>query len=158
MVAPLPKRILFVCTGNICRSPTADAAMRHALASRSLADNYHIDSVGTHSYHVGEAPDPRTINTAHKAGIDMSMLRARKLNTRDFYDFDVLLAMDHGHLSAMQSLAPTDSTAELALYLPYCGITSHQELPDPYYGGQDGFELVLDLCQRATDNLVARIS
>ena len=157
MATPLPNRILFVCTGNICRSPTADAVMQHALSARGIASQFTVDSVGTHSYHVGEAPDPRTIVTAAQHGINMQHLRARKLRQQDFHDYDILLAMDHGHLRNIQSLAPTNHTAEVALYLPYCGISSPEEIPDPYYGGQDGFDQVLDLCLRATDNLLARI-
>tara|TARA_B100000989_G_scaffold143591_1_gene107003 strand:+ start:398 stop:877 length:480 start_codon:yes stop_codon:yes gene_type:complete len=148
-------RILFVCTGNICRSPSADAVLRHEAAAQGL--HLTVDSCGTHGYHIGEAPDPRAIRVAAQQGIAMDQLRARKLEEDDFYDFDILLAMDHGHLKELQRLQPRNSRARIELYLPFCGIESPQEVPDPYYGEIANFEYVLELVQDATVGLLQRL-
>ena len=133
-------RILFVCTGNICRSPTAEGVLRGRAAAAGL-EGLHIESAGTHGYHVGEPPDPRTVEAAARRGYDLSGLRARKLRSADFTDFDLLLAMDRGHLRIMERLRPPETTAQLRLFL-------EREVPDPYYGGDDGFAAVLAVSPR----------
>jgi protein-tyrosine phosphatase len=149
-----PRSLLFVCTGNICRSPTAEGVMQHAARTHGLPLT--LDSAGIASYHIGEAPDRRTQSVARGYGVELSGLRARKVVAADFTRFDLIFAMDAGHLAALERLRPQGSTAELALYLPYAGIPSPADMPDPYYGDEAGFHAVYDLCQRATQQLLNR--
>ncbi|CAL94229.1 low molecular weight protein-tyrosine-phosphatase [Azoarcus olearius] len=151
------KRVLFVCTGNICRSPTAEGVALHMIHSGGLGAHVHVDSAGTHGYHVGEAPDPRTLKAAARRGYDLSPLRARKLELRDFQDFDLLLAMDRGHLDLMKRACPEVYRPKLDLFLRYAAKTGFDEVPDPYYGGPQGFEMVLDMCEAGVDGLLDRI-
>ena len=144
------KSVLFVCTGNICRSPTADAVFRH-LAEKEGRDIL-IDSVGTHGYHVGEAPDHRAIEIAADKGIEMDFLTARKLNANDFEKFDLLLAMDNGHLASMQNLCPPEHAHKLRLFLE-----DGQDVPDPYYGSVQDFKDTFDLIYRGCEALLAEI-
>lgn len=142
-------RILFVCTGNICRSPTAEGVLR----ARAAAGGYEgllVDSAGTQGYHVGSPPDPRSIEAAARRGYDLSGLRARRLRPADFDDFDLLLAMDRGHLRALRSGCPPESQTRLRLFL-------ERDVPDPYYGGAEGFEEVLDLIESGCDRLLAEM-
>lgn len=148
-------RILFVCTGNICRSPTAEAVARQRIEAAGLADLIMVDSAGTHGYHVGEPPDPRTLLAASRRGYDLSSLRARQLESDDFQRFDLLLAMDRGHLEIMQRKAPPVYRNRLKLFLSYAPSSGYEDMPDPYYGGDAGFETVLDLCESAVDGLLA---
>lgn len=146
-----PIRFLFVCTGNICRSPTAHAIFRRRIQELGLQSRLDCDSAGTHAYHVGEGADARSALHGKRRGYDFSFHRARKVNAADFHDFDWILAMDRGHLEILQDMAVPDQRAKLALFLsvtPECGT---QDVPDPYYGGDQGFEHVLDLCERACD-------
>lgn len=152
-----PCHILFVCTGNICRSPTAEAIFAHSIQTQNLHQQFTYDSAGVAAYHVGEPPDPRSCDTARQRGVAMDDLRARQVTRQDFYQADVILAMDNGHFIALKQQAPKDASAELALHLDYCGITDMDEVPDPYYGGQKGFDAVYDLLQRANDQLVKRL-
>lgn len=153
------RSVLFVCTGNICRSPTADGVMRHKVAAAGLAAQVRVDSAGTHGYHIGDAPDPRTVRAARSRGYDLSPLRARKLVVADFDRFDLILAMDRGHLEIMRRLAPAGSTAELALFTHYAPPPhTNRDVPDPYYGGPDGFTEVLDMVEAGVDALMARLS
>jgi len=147
-------KLLFVCTGNICRSPTAEAVMRHRLDNKS---NFTLDSAGIQSYHIGEAPDPRTQAVAAAKGIVMNDLRARQMRFDDFHDFDLLFAMDKSHYHWMQVMAPKGTEDKVKLYLEYAGINKPNEVPDPYYGQTDGFEEVLNLIERATDNLLKKL-
>lgn len=149
-----PRSILFVCTGNICRSPTAEAVMEHAARTHGLALS--VDSAGIASYHIGEAPDHRTQSMAKRHGVDLSGQRARQVDASDFSRFDLIFAMDAGHLAALERMRPRDAKAELALYLPYAGIASPRDLPDPYYGSEADFREVFALCTRATGLLLNR--
>lgn len=148
------KRILFVCTGNICRSPTAEGVARHAIRSAGLEGLIEVESAGTHGYHVGEAPDPRTRKAAEKRGYDLSTLRARKLEAADFESFDLLLAMDLGHLEIMERNCPAAHRPKVQLFMRYARRFKVEEVPDPYYGGDRGFDLVLDYCEDAVAGLI----
>jgi protein-tyrosine phosphatase len=149
--------VLFVCTGNICRSPTAEAYFRHAIAQAGLADAFHHDSAGVDSHHIGQAPDPRSTRVLQQAGIDMSDLRARNMRPEDFHEFDLILAMDATHLRALQRMRPGNATAHIALYLPHCHGSGDDGVPDPYYGGDEDFLGVLEMIRRATPALLARL-
>ena len=152
-------RVLFVCTGNICRSPTAEGVARHLIATAGLGDRVEVDSAGTHGYHVGEAPDPRTQKAARLRGYDLSGLRARKLEERDFQEFDLLLAMDRGHLESMRRLCPPVYQPRLRLFMAFDGSGQFEdEVPDPYYGGPRGFDLVLDMCEHGVRGLLETVS
>ncbi|SDI76936.1 low molecular weight protein-tyrosine-phosphatase [Billgrantia gudaonensis] len=146
-------RVLFVCLGNICRSPTAEGVFRRLLAERGLEDVVSVDSCGIGSWHLGKAPDSRAQAAALRRGIDLSPLRARQLCVEDFYRFDYLLAMDHDNLAAIEALRPADSSAEAALFLTYAGYPE-RAVPDPYYGGEHGFEEVIDLIEAASQGFV----
>lgn len=145
-----------VCTGNICRSPTADGLLRHMLGEAGLSDCVLVDSAGTHDYHIGAAPDPRSIATAHGHGIDLSPLRARQVCAADFTRFDLILAMDNGHFTRLRRLCPPAQQDRVRLYLSYAPHFG-REVPDPYYGGPDGFEAVWRMCQAVSTALLAEI-
>ncbi|MGC2854620.1 low molecular weight protein-tyrosine-phosphatase [Novispirillum sp. DQ9] len=149
--------VLFVCTGNICRSPTAEGQFRAAVAAAGLAHRFTIDSAATHDYHVGKPPDSRTVKAAARRGLDLAPLRARQVAVDDFGDFDFIVAMDRGHLEILSAMAPPGGERRLSLFLdhaPQCGL---RDVPDPYYGGPDGFETVLDLIAAGCDGLLAHI-
>ncbi|MFD1624805.1 low molecular weight protein-tyrosine-phosphatase [Azospirillum griseum] len=150
-------KLLFVCTGNICRSPTAEGVFRHLVAQAGLDGRIGADSAGTHGYHIGEPPDPRTVKTAKARGVDLSGLRARKVALDDFYAFDHILAMDSGHLEQLRRLAPADATATLSLFLDVLPDSGLRDTPDPYYGDARGFEQVFDLCERGAAAWLARV-
>ncbi|MHB1540158.1 MAG: low molecular weight protein-tyrosine-phosphatase [Steroidobacteraceae bacterium] len=146
-------RILFVCLGNICRSPTAEGVFR-AISARELPElTLTVDSAGTAGYHVGEPPDPRTREAAARRGYDLSSLRARGVEPRDFETFDLILAMDRQNLRALQERAPTAAQDRLGLFLEYAPQLATREVPDPYYGAGQGFEHVLDLIEAASRGL-----
>lgn len=151
------KSVLFVCTGNICRSPTAEAYFRDAIRKGGLTDVFHHDGAGVDSHHIGQGPDPRSTRVLRDAGIDMSDLRARNVQPSDFHAFDLILAMDESHLRALQRMAPKDATAEIALYLPYAHGQGHAEVPDPYYGSEEDFLGVLEMIRLATPKLLSRL-
>ena len=151
-----PVSILFVCTGNICRSPTAEALFRHAVRTRGLETAFTHDSAGVASHHIGHAPDVRSQKATKDRGIDMSDLRARDIRPSDFYEFDLILAMDDSHLKALKKAAPADATAEIALYLPHSG-HSDADVPDPYYGETADFEHVYTLIDEATQALLRKL-
>ena len=151
------QRILFVCTGNICRSPTAEGVARALATRRGLADAFDFDSAGTHGYHVGEAPDPRTVAAARKRGYDLSSLRARRVTDFDFVAFDQLLAMDCSHLEIMTRASPPAHRHKLKLFLDYAIRFDAAEVPDPYYGGPQGFDHVLDLVEDAAGGLLDKL-
>lgn len=149
-------RVLFVCLGNICRSPTAEGVFCHRLAEAGLEGLVEIDSCGVADWHRGKAPDQRSQAAAASRGVDISGLKARQLVAADFERFDYVLAMDHDNLAAMQALCPADSRAKTGLFLAYAG-TPDMPVPDPYYGGADGFEDVLDLIETASGGLIDEI-
>lgn len=153
----MPKKLLFVCTGNICRSPTAEAVFAQQIKARGLEARFAHDSAGTHGYHTGDHPDPRTVAAARKRGVEMGHLVARRVIAQDYDEFDLILAMDAGHLRLLEQGKPKGSKAELALYLPYVGITHTTDVPDPYYEGPKLFEQVLDLTEEATDLLIEKL-
>jgi protein-tyrosine phosphatase len=149
-------RILFVCLGNICRSPSAEALLRQRLQLAGLAERITVDSAGIAAWHIGQAPDPRTREAASRRGYDLTRLRARQVTQADFSRFDLLLAMDAANLRDLNRLRPAHATAELDLYLRRCHLPVH-EVPDPYHGGVEGFERVLDLLEQASDALLAEL-
>ena len=150
-------KVLFVCMGNICRSPTAEAVFRHHVEKAGLLEHIQIDSAGTHDYHIGDAPDARTQRAAKQRGYDMSSLRGRQLESGDFARFDYVLAMDEANLDILQRLRPRDAQSHLGLFLEFAERHSEREVPDPYYGGADGFERVLDLVEDAANGLLQHI-
>ncbi len=150
-------KVLFVCMGNICRSPTAEAVFRRYVEQEGLADHIHIDSAGTHDYHIGAAPDPRTQQAAQQRGYDMSQLRGRQVEAVDFARFDYVLAMDQANLSILERLRPRDAQSHLGLFLEFAMRHAEREVPDPYYGGADGFERVLDMVEDAAAGLLQHI-
>ncbi len=149
--------VLFVCLGNICRSPTAEGLFRAELARTGRVDDVFIDSAGTGAWHVGKAPDARAIAAAAERGIDLRALRARQVDEADFENFDYILAMDESNLQDLAMLKPADFEGELRLFLDYAGGSTEREVPDPYYGGEEGFAHVLDLVEQAAQGLLADI-
>ena len=149
--------VLFVCLGNICRSPTADGIFRHHLQKADWHKRVRVDSAGTSDWHIGRAPDPRTVAAAHKRGYDLSALRGRQVTAADFNDFDYVLAMDKANLADLQTLAPADYRGHLGLFLAFATQQTLDEVPDPYYGEGDGFERVLDLIEDACAGLLRHI-
>lgn len=151
-------RILMVCTGNICRSPTAEGVLRAKLQQAGLQAQVRVDSAGTQGYHTSEPPDPRAIQAAARRGYDIAGLQARPMRPEDFSRFDWLLAMDQTHLDWMRKRAPAGAPASVALLMPLARQANHHtEVPDPYFGGPAGFELVLDLLEDACDGVVDRL-
>ena len=150
-------KVLFVCTGNICRSPTAEGVLRHRVEALGLADKIAVDSAGTHAYHVGEAPDQRSVAAARKRGILIEGLRARKIAPGDFHEFDLILALDFEHLQHLRRLEPKDATALTRLFLEYAGSAREKEVPDPYYSDTQHFEYVLDLIESGVEPLVEKL-
>lgn len=149
--------VLMVCMGNICRSPTAEGLLRAKLAAAGLEARVRVDSAGTHGYHVGDAPDARAQRHARTRGVDLSALRARRVAEDDFDRFDLVLAMDEDNLAELQRLRPAGHANAPRLLLEFAARTAVREVPDPYYGGPDGFEHVLDLIDEACDGLVEHL-
>lgn len=147
-------RVLFVCTGNICRSPTAEGVFRALVARSGLGDRIEVDSAGTHHYHVGESPDRRTQQAALRRGYDLSAQRARQVEADDFVRFDHILAMDQRNMDMLSAYCPPFLRHKLRLFLEFADGTDLREVPDPYYGEGDGFERVLDLVESAAQGLL----
>jgi protein-tyrosine phosphatase len=156
-VAGTVPSVLFVCLGNICRSPTAEGVLRHLLAQQAPDLAVEVDSAGTADYHVGEPPDVRSRRAALRRGIDLSGLRARQVVAADFARFDFLLAMDRGNLRELEAMRPQNSRARIQLFLEYAPQLKLLEVPDPYYGDASAFENVLDLCAAASEGLIAAL-
>jgi protein-tyrosine phosphatase len=150
-------RVLFVCMGNICRSPTAQGVFEHLVEHQGLTSLITIDSAGTHAYHVGEPPDGRATQAARKRGIDLGRQRARRVTEDDFQDFDYVLAMDRNNYDDLMLLCPPAHRPKLHLFLEFATGMTEDEVPDPYYGGITGFERVLDLIEQAAQGLLAEI-
>jgi protein-tyrosine phosphatase len=157
MVNTQRHRVLFICMGNICRSPTAEAVFRHVVTREAPELAVEVDSAGTHAYHVGEPPDERAIAAARRRGVDMSTLRARVVELEDFERYDLLLAMDRQNRSGLLRIAPRERHERVRLFLEYAPHLGRIEVPDPYYGGEQGFEDVLDLVEEASRGLIAAL-
>jgi protein-tyrosine phosphatase len=150
-------KVLFVCLGNICRSPTADGIFRELVTQAKLDQKIIVDSAGTSNWHPGKAPDPRTTEAARKRGYDLSVLRARQVQAQDFDEFDFILAMDGANLADLQRMKPAHFAGHLGLFLEFAQRRDYREVPDPYYGGGEGFELVLDLVEDAAQGLLNHV-
>lgn len=146
--------VLFVCLGNICRSPTAEGVFRKLIDEAGLAARVRVDSAGTAGYHEGAPPDARAMAAASARGFDLSGIRARRVVPEDFEVFDLILAMDEDNLVDLQNAAPEDARAQIELLLDYSASATRKAVPDPYYGGRNGFEQVLDLVTEACAGLV----
>lgn len=144
--------VLFVCTGNICRSPSAEGILRKRVEELGLA--VVVDSAGTHGYHVGDAPDPRSVRAAARRGYDISKLKGRKLSGEDFERFDFVVALDDEHMRLMRRNCPPELQHKLHDLMKFAPQAAYREVPDPYYGPAEGFELVLDLLEEAIEGLL----
>ncbi|MEM7444040.1 MAG: low molecular weight protein-tyrosine-phosphatase [Pseudomonadota bacterium] len=146
--------VLFVCTGNICRSPTAEAVMRAKLEEAGISHLVQCDSAGTHAYHVGDAPDARAQRHAVDRGYDLSALRARRVEEADFERFDMVLAMDHGHRRLLERQAPPGTRGKVVMFLDFARHLDARDVPDPYYGGAADYDHALDLIEAGTQGLL----
>ncbi len=150
-------KVLFVCLGNICRSPTADGVFRKLVTEANLADQVEVDSAGTAAWHVGKAPDPRSQEYAWDRGYDLSGLRARQVSVEDFERFDLLLAMDDENYSNLMAMCPEGMSGKVKKLLSFGTLSPNADVPDPYYGGAQGFQHVLDLVEDACHQLLSEI-
>lgn len=146
--------VLFVCMGNICRSPTAEGVFRKLVDDAGLAHRFHIDSAGTHAYHTNEPPDRRSQAAAERRGFSLTDIRARRIDSSDFERFDYIFAMDRDNLQLINEVAGEQPSSEILLYLDYATGGRVSEVPDPYYGGASGFERVLDQVEDASNSLL----
>ncbi len=143
-------RVLFVCMGNICRSPTAEGVFQSLIKSEHLGHKIDVDSAGTHAYHMGDAPDLRAQKAAKDRDVDLASLRARKVIVGDYHDFDYLLVMDEDNYQLVMEFCPEEHKHKVKYFLEYAPHLDTLEVPDPYYGGKYGFELVLDMVEDAS--------
>jgi protein-tyrosine phosphatase len=150
-------RILFVCMGNICRSPTAEGVFRRLVEQRAPGLGLEIDSAGTHDYHVGEPPDERAVAAAARRGIDLGRLRARQVADADFEHFDLIVAMDRLNREALLARSPDSCRERIRLFMEFAASSELDDVPDPYYGGPVGFEQVLDLAEEAAAGLLEEV-
>ena len=153
----LKHKILFVCMGNICRSPSAEGVFRNMVKEHNLSQFFYIDSCGTHGYHTGQSPDSRSQYAAMRRGIDISQQTARTIEQNDFNRFDYILVMDNHNRSFLQSMADEVYLNKIHLFLEYAENCKLIEVPDPYFGGEEGFEIVLDLLQQASIGLIKHL-
>jgi protein-tyrosine phosphatase len=149
--------VLFVCMGNICRSPTAEGVFRHHVEQAGLGERIVVDSAGTHAYHVGDPPDRRSKAAAERRGIGLGDLRARRVSDQDFERFDYIIAMDMDNLERLKDQSPPEHHPKVRLFLEFSS-AQEREVPDPYYGGAAGFERVLDLVEEASRGLLETLS
>jgi protein-tyrosine phosphatase len=156
-VRPAARRVLFVCMGNICRSPTAEGVFRKLVAERAPDLDIEIDSAGTHGYHEGAPPDPRARRAAERRGVDLASLRARRVVATDFSYFELVLAMDEQNLQHLLDDCPAEYRDRVRLFLEFAPHLERREVPDPYYGGSSGFEHVLDLVEQASSGLLEHL-
>lgn len=147
-------KVLFICMGNICRSPTAEGVFRKHLQQHNLESRVQVDSAGTHGYHVGESPDPRTLRAAAERGYDLSELRARKVAPDDMEYFDLILAMDRRNLEGLRTICLPERQHRIKLFMHYARNFDEDEVPDPYYGLGYGFDVVLDMVEDASLGLI----
>lgn len=152
-----PVNVLFVCLGNICRSPTADGVFQKYVDEAGLGHVIKVDSAGTSGWHIGSPPDHRSAQEAASRGYNLSHLKGRQVERDDFNHFDYILAMDKQNLADLQDLAPADFSGHLGLFLTFSSQTQYTEVPDPYHGGKKGFTLVLDLIEDASQGLLNQI-
>jgi protein-tyrosine phosphatase len=150
--------ILFVCMGNICRSPTAEGVMRKLVADAGLEHAFHLDSAGTHGYHIGSPPDDRSVMFAARRGVDLTPLRARQVGAEDFERFHLILAMDHANLQWLRHQSPKEHHPKLRLLMSFATQHGSPIVPDPYYGGDRGFEEVLSYCEDACKGILSEYS
>jgi protein-tyrosine phosphatase len=152
-----PAGVLFVCMGNICRSPTAEAVFRALLAQASLTGRIAVDSAGTHDYQLGQPPDPRALAAARRRGYDLPARRARLVGAQDFTRFDWILGMDRGNLDVLETLRPSEYRGTVGLFLDYAPEIGMLEVPDPYSGAEEDFDYVLDIIERGSAGLLDAI-
>jgi protein-tyrosine phosphatase len=154
----MTNRVLFVCLGNICRSPTAEGVLRGIAAREFAGLPLYVDSAGTADYHVGEPPDRRTVAAARRRGYELASLRARRIARSDFESFDYILAMDRANLGELESLGGGKSNPHVGLFMEFAPELALDEVPDPYYGGIEDFERVLDLCEAGARGLLRKLA
>ncbi len=150
-------RVLFVCLGNICRSPTAEGVFRHHVTSRGLNHVIEIDSAGTAAYHINQPADPRAQAAATQRGFDLSSCRGRQASRQDMHDFDYIIAMDHDNQADLRHLAGSEHENKVSLFLEFATLIDEDEVPDPYYGGNNGFDRVIDMIEEASQGLLDHI-
>ena len=150
-------KVLFVCLGNICRSPTAEGVFRHIVRSARLERQIEVDSAGTHAYHIGDSPDPRAQAAAARRGIDLGGLRGRQATAEDFHEFDYVIAMDRENYATLQSRCPPTLHYKIRLFMEFAPQYEQDEVPDPYFGGIAGFDRVLDMIEDAATGLLREI-
>jgi protein-tyrosine phosphatase len=150
-------KVLFVCMGNICRSPTAQGVFENLIAAEGLAHAVAADSAGTSAYHIGHPPDGRAAAAAAKRGINLTAYRARQVTLTDFHDFHLVLAMDRDNFGAMKRIVPPGRRERLRMFLEFVPALGIEDVPDPYYGGADGFERVLDMIEAGSRGVLTHI-
>jgi protein-tyrosine phosphatase len=152
------KKILFVCTGNICRSPSVEGVFRSKLEKLGILQKFTIDSAALYAYHVGETPDYRAINEAERRGIDLNEIHARQIILDDFYEYDLILGMTDEHINFLEAKKPQDSSSEIDLFLKYAGNFEDDQLADPFYGGENAFTNMFDRIETACDKIISKLT